>query len=183
MKKLLGIMVLGLLLSGNAFADNISDFQIDEMSIGDSALKYYSKSLIKRNKQKWYNSKEYSTSVIRKVNISYKTKDKNFTIVALEKIETMDIEKCLERLPKEFESIKDIFDSNIEIEGPKRSNHWADKSNNSWLDGYYFYLGSNEIISVECYNWSDELTSKKGWGDNLRYSVYSKEFNNFLNNQ
>jgi|TARA_B100001093_G_C26296691_1_gene787604 hypothetical protein len=183
LKKILGIIVLGLLLSGNAYADNISDFQIDEMSIGDSALKYYSKSLIKRNKKKWYNSKEYSTSAIRGVNISYKTKDKNFTIVALEKSEIMDIEKCLEGLPKEFESIKDIFDSNIKIEGPIRSNHWADKSNNSWYDGYYFYLSSNDTISVECYNWSDEITSKKGWRDNLRHSVYTKEFNNFLNNQ
>ncbi|MDA9653817.1 hypothetical protein N9T29_02740 [Candidatus Pelagibacter sp.] len=183
MKILLGIVALGLLFSGNANADNISDFQIDEMSIGDNALKYYSKSLIKRNKQKWYNSKEYSTSVIRGVNISYKTKDKNFTIVALEKVEGMDIEKCLERLPKEFDSIKDIFDSNIKIEGPIRSNHWADKSNKSWYEGYIFHLSNNDQISVECYNWSDEITSKKGWQDNLRHSVYTKEFNNFLNNQ
>ena len=183
MKKLLGILVLGLLLSLNAKANNISDFQIDEMSIGDSALKYYSKSLIKRNKQEWYNSKEYSTSVIRGVHISYKTKDKNFTIVALEKVELMDIEKCLGGLPKEFDSIKDMFDRNIQSEGPIRTNHWADKSNKSWYEGYYFYLSNDDLISVECYNWSDEITSKKNWQDNLRHSVITKEFNNFLNNQ
>ena len=41
MKKLLWIVVLGLLLSTNAYADDISDFQIEGMSLGDSALKYY----------------------------------------------------------------------------------------------------------------------------------------------
>ncbi|WP_415304583.1 hypothetical protein [Candidatus Pelagibacter sp. Uisw_090] len=56
MKKLLEIIVLGLILSGNAYADNISDFEIKGMSIGESALKYFSKSELKRNNQKnWYN--------------------------------------------------------------------------------------------------------------------------------
>ena len=41
MKKLLGIVVLGFFLSGNGYADDISDFQIEGMSLGDSALKYY----------------------------------------------------------------------------------------------------------------------------------------------
>ena len=40
MKKILGIIVLGLLLSGNAYAANISDFEAAGMSVGDSALKY-----------------------------------------------------------------------------------------------------------------------------------------------
>jgi len=36
MKKLLGILVLGLLLSGNAYSDDIRDFQIDGMSLGEA---------------------------------------------------------------------------------------------------------------------------------------------------
>ena len=48
MKKLLGIVVLGLLLNFNVNADNISEFELDGMSIGESALKYFSKSEIKK---------------------------------------------------------------------------------------------------------------------------------------
>ena len=44
MKKLLVIVVLGLLLSFNANADDIKDFQIEGISIGESALKYFSTS-------------------------------------------------------------------------------------------------------------------------------------------
>jgi len=42
MKKLLGILVLGLFLITPSWADDIRDFQIEGMSIGDSALDYFS---------------------------------------------------------------------------------------------------------------------------------------------
>jgi hypothetical protein len=47
MKKILGIIALGLLLSFNANADDIKDFQIEGISLGDSLLKYYSEDEIK----------------------------------------------------------------------------------------------------------------------------------------
>ena len=47
MKKLLGILVLGLFLTTPSWADDIRDFQIEGMSIGDSLLDYFSKDKIK----------------------------------------------------------------------------------------------------------------------------------------
>ena len=183
MKKILGIVVLGLLLSGSAFSDSISDFEIEGMSIGESALNYFSKSELKSNKQNWYKKNNYSTSTINGNNISYKTNDKKYLIEALETGELIDIDKCLEKLPKEFNSLKDIFGTNIEIIGPTRTKHWADKSNNSWYEGYYFEFPNKDTISIECYNWSDEITSKKGWKDNLRFIIRTNEFNDFLISQ
>ena len=46
---------------------------------------------------------------LNEINISYKTKDKKYLIVALETYEFMDIKICLEKLPKEFDSLKDLF--------------------------------------------------------------------------
>ena len=43
MKKLLGIIVLNLLLSGNAYAAKVSDYQVAGFSVGDSALDFYTK--------------------------------------------------------------------------------------------------------------------------------------------
>ena len=43
MKKLLGIVFLGLLLTLSAKADDIRDFVIEGISIGDSLLDFYSK--------------------------------------------------------------------------------------------------------------------------------------------
>ena len=48
MKKILGIIVLGLLFSGNAYANDIKDFQLYKMSIGDSALDHFSEEKIKK---------------------------------------------------------------------------------------------------------------------------------------
>ena len=71
MKKLLGIVVLGLLLSSNAYADNIGDFQIEGISIGDSILDYYSKKEIKKNKKIYTKDKTFALVEIR--NIKSKT--------------------------------------------------------------------------------------------------------------
>ena len=50
MKKLLGIVVLGLFLITPSLADDISDFEIEGISIGDSALDYFSEEQIKGKK-------------------------------------------------------------------------------------------------------------------------------------
>ena len=50
MKKFLWIMVLGLFLITSSRADNLSDFQIEGMSIGDSLLDYFSEKVIEKNK-------------------------------------------------------------------------------------------------------------------------------------
>jgi hypothetical protein len=51
MKKLLGIVVLGLLLSGSAYANDISEFKIEEVSIGDSGLIYITKKELDKKKK------------------------------------------------------------------------------------------------------------------------------------
>ena len=55
MKKFLGILVLGLFLITPSRADDIRDFQIEGMSLGDSLLDYFSESEINNNS--WINSK------------------------------------------------------------------------------------------------------------------------------
>lgn len=178
------VLVLIFSLQSWTKADKISDFQIEGMSIGESALKYFSKNELKRNKQKkWYNKNNYSTSTINNTNISYKSEDKAYLIVGLETYEFIDIELCLEKLTKEFNSLKDLFGANIKIVGPTRTKHWADKSNNSWYEGYYFNFPNKDSISVECYNWSNKITSKNGWQDHLRFMIRTDEFINFLRNQ
>ena len=49
MKKLLSILFLGLFLITPSQADDIRDFQIEGISIGDSLLDYFSEEEIKKN--------------------------------------------------------------------------------------------------------------------------------------
>ena len=55
MKKLSTYLFLILFsFSAPSFGDDISDFQIEEMSIGDSLLDYFSEDVIKNNIRKNY---------------------------------------------------------------------------------------------------------------------------------
>ena len=60
MKKLLGIMVLGLLLIIPSQADDIQDFQIEGMSVGDSLLDYFSEKEINDNIRNIYVDKKFT---------------------------------------------------------------------------------------------------------------------------
>ena len=71
MRIFLAVLVLIFSFQSWTKADDISDFEIEGMSIGDSALKYYSESQIKANKQNWYKGKKYSTSAINDIQIYF----------------------------------------------------------------------------------------------------------------
>ena len=91
MKKILGIVFLGLLLSTSAYTDDIKDFQIENISIGDSALDYFTESQLENGELDWFNYsyKEYSTSLLLGKDIydwfkiSYNSHDDDFIIEGL----------------------------------------------------------------------------------------------------
>ncbi len=91
MKKLLGIVFIGLLLSTSAHTDNIKDYKIENISIGDSALDYFNETELENGEQDWFNYsyKEYATSLVSGkgiydwFKISYKSDDYNFIIEGL----------------------------------------------------------------------------------------------------
>ena len=64
MKRLLLILILTLSIQSWTKADDIRDFQIEGMSIRDSALDYFSKSKIIKGKQNYYKNKKVSVSWI-----------------------------------------------------------------------------------------------------------------------
>ena len=57
MKKFLAILILIFTLQNPSWADDIRDFQIEGMSIGDSALDYFSEKDIKKNSKNQYKKK------------------------------------------------------------------------------------------------------------------------------
>ena len=84
MKKFLAILVLGLFLITPSWADDIRDFQIEGMSIGDNLFDYITKEELKNKKKAYYKNKKYIAILIYKptfetyemVQIVYKNIDK-----------------------------------------------------------------------------------------------------------
>ena len=96
-KRFLIILILIFNLSNFSFADDIRDFQIEGMSVGDSLLDHFSKKEVKDffeivNEVNYYpKSKKFALSshdiknseVYEGIRFHYKTKDKKFIIHAL----------------------------------------------------------------------------------------------------
>ena len=178
MKIILAIFVL---FSSSVLADDIRDFQIEGMSIGDSALNFFDESVIIKQKKNWYSKNDYSTSSFGDLSFSYKSSDRGYVIVSISHNTFMDISKCLDIIPSEVNEISSLFSKNVKVKGPEKIMHWADKSKDSWHYTYQFEFPNKDSVFVECYDWSNKITSSEGWEDHLRVRIVSHEFQSFIN--
>ena len=90
-------------LQTSSLADDIRDFQIEGMSIGDSLLDYYSEEEILKNKYYAYKLKEYyqtyfstpNSDKYTSVQINIKEGDNDFIIASIEgNIHPINFSKC-----------------------------------------------------------------------------------------
>ncbi len=82
MKRLLLILILTFSFQSWAKADDIRDFEIEGMSIGDSLLDYVIEKEIKNNLAPYYKDKDYSSFLVYKNEGSYKLKHYDHFIVS-----------------------------------------------------------------------------------------------------
>ena len=127
MKKIFFLVILLLSFQNLTSAENIQNFQIEGMKIGDSALDYFSKSQLEDYEQGWHNFSynEYSTSYMPGKGIynwflvSYKNDDDNFTIEGLvgglEK-SNYDIKECNNKLDVVALNISKLFKNIVQEE-------------------------------------------------------------------
>jgi hypothetical protein len=183
MKKLLAMIVLSLCFMLPSKAENIKDFQIEGISIGESLLNYYSESEIKKNKQELYfKDTTYSQSewleieseAYSNLSIAHKTNDKKYKIVHISGVNFMDFEECKKQMIKVDDELKTMFSSFRRTEENRK--HEYDKTGNSFGEVITYWAKNNDSINISCINWSDKITKKNNWGDNLSISITKIEF-------
>ena len=152
MKKIFFLIILVLSFQPLSLADNIRYFQIEGMSIGDSALDYFSESQLEDNEQGWHNYSynEYSTSYMPGKGIynwflvSYKNDDDNFIIEGLvgglEKI-NYDNKECNNKLDIVALNTSELFKNTIQEE-KKIYELTADAAQN------YPFIGKSTVTSL-----------------------------------
>ena len=122
MKKLLAILVLIFTLQTPSLADDIRDFQIEGMSIGDSLLDYFTEKEIKKGQYRLFKSKKYITTQLPGnfemydvAEAAFKNKDKDYKIVSLAGgiyfLENFN--SCLKKKDEIVGEIKLLFDEGI----------------------------------------------------------------------
>ena len=189
MKKLLGIVVLGLLLSLSAKADDIKEFEIEGMSIGDSLLKFYNNDrIIERikNQPQYYKDNEYILLTFIDKTENYdgfkfhiKSDDTNYIIYMASGFKEMNFEKCNAKKNEISNQLEEMFGKNSREDGSIQK-HSYDKTGNSVGIQTAFQI-SNGRIRVLCMDWSEKITKEKTWSDKLTIEMYTSEFRNWLN--
>ncbi|MDB9743716.1 hypothetical protein OAB09_04510 [Pelagibacteraceae bacterium] len=189
MKKLLAIIALGLFLITPSQADDISDFQIEGMSIGDSLLDYLSEEEIKKIEKIYhYKSKKYYQIRIDKninqyelATIHLKEKDKKYiinNIAGVIEYKKKDKKKCENKMA----IIKDFIIENLNLKvNFDEGNLTWDKTGKSKFKRYSFLMPSTNQynLSVVCQFWDVDTPFSLV----LKTTINSEKFSLFLKNE
>ena len=187
MKKLLGVLVLILFsLQTLSWADDVRDFQIEGMSVGDSLLDYFSKKEIKDNTSiNYYTNNKYTSveffglpafKIYDTVGFNYKTDDKKYIIAAI--AGTLfckkNIKKCNKKQKEIDLELSNMFENAQRVDD--KGKHSADKSGKSTTSHINFWLISGDVVTIELIDWSEKITNEKGWTDNVSVILYTSDF-------
>ena len=183
--KILLTLFLFFILSG-CERNYIKDYKIEGIGLGDSLLDHFTRELILKNQNNYYNDNEYKESTFLINNISseyddisarYKNNDDKFILSSIEGgiYYGKNLDECYS---KKDEIIKNL--SNLLKDIKWKDTEFEDE------EGVYTNtiaeLKSGEYIVVACYDWNYKTENEKNWIDHLRVSIDSKEFSYWINN-
>ena len=200
MRIFIAVLFLILNLQSWTKADDISDFQIEGMSIGDSLLDYFSKNeinkFLKADTTHFYTNSDYAVIGIYKENqnsislnnydslgITINKKDNKYKILSIggQNYSYDDINDCSTTQASIANDIKkDVLENNI------NENIWE---NDKYKSGgiiigkskmHDFYYNDNSSVRIICYELNDEERKKARWKVKMEVIINSKEFTLWL---
>ena len=188
MKKISLYVFLVLLFSSSVLADDISDFEIEGVSIGDSLLDHFLETEIKNKTQYIYEedgTKEiaaifYLTNLKKyeAIQLDFKTEDHKLTIVGIGGNIDYEgnIEECYEKKDQIVKEISYIF-KNAEKQSDTGT-HPGYPDGKVTFKRTSFFINENEHSNLEifCFDVAEELNMR----DRLTIDLKSKEYNDWL---
>ena len=191
MKRLLILLFsLFFLSSPSVFAEDISDFKIEGMSIGDSLLDYFSEKTIQDSIFHDYYKKfkegnkfvrvefwKLDMEIYDVLSAHIKPNDKNYIIYELsgailfeENVSDCDFEQN-----KVENELNLLFDNTQKVDSGWRF-HYGDDTGQSTYHRVDFYFPTGNSINITCYDWS----LAKGYSDHLNVGLTAKELSSWL---
>ncbi len=173
-------------------ADDIRDFQIEGISIGDSLLDYMSEEEIKFNKLEYFPderkyyvvAKTNGLKTYEQVEIYLKTNDKKYEIKTLGGFISIAGNECLAMQKKIDKEFKDLFSNLNSYQAT--INHAYDKTGKSKQKQTNYVFGESahkdDHIRTECSFWSEEIKKKDGFSDNLMVIAMTSEILKWIDN-
>ena len=184
--KLLSIILILFSLQSWVKADDIRDFQIEGMSVGDSLLEYMTVSEIENSKRNYFKNKRKYYVVAKfdglenyqVVDIYLKSGDSKYIIRTLGgKIEYKNKDKCLSK-KKEISVFMEGLFVNIK-KSEAVAPHEHDKSKKSKVYASIFRFGKGKDndphVRVECSFFTKKFKKKTGFVDTLNVVAMTTE--------
>ena len=197
MRVLIAVLVLIFSLQSWTKAENISDFEIEGLTIYSNLLDQteklgVTKEFILKKKFKFYpNSKRIGLlrfknrgtfEIYDSVQFAVDSKNyKLYTITGILSKNTETKEKCVKKQNEVIEALYETAPSAKKVVD-RFLKHPADKTGNSISNGIYLDLPSGGTLSAECYIWGEEFKNE-GYDNNLKVNIESKEGRDFLQNE
>ena len=189
MKKFLAILVLSISLITSSQADDVRDFQIEGISIGDSLLKYMTLSQIKNSKVvSQFKSDKYKTIIadinletFERVQISLLSNDEAYIIRGIQGLKfygDKNFEDCISLASKIADGATSLFENTQR--SSKKFSHPVDKTGKTKVVAEYFMLKDGSNVRALCVDYSVEQ-EKINKADHLNVGAVTGEFNDFLN--
>ena len=187
MKRLLTILILIFTLQTPSQADDIRDFQIEGMSIGDSLLNFMNEDEINMNDLKFYpnDSKYYEieyagkSDMFENLSMHIKRYDKKYEIYSIRAFFYIDDKStCLKKREEIVKDIKSLFNDVFFQEGDIK--HYLYKDSTQYIAQFSFQPKKKytDHIRVECFIAGKKSKKKVASGLNLISS--SSEFEKWL---
>ena len=178
----ISIVIIFLSFSLQSFGktDNIRNFQIEGMSLGDTALAHFEKSeILSSQVSMGYLDKKFQAAAFEnkkfetydQVDIEFISNDINFTIKSISgTIYLKDMSKCSNKISIVSKDIENFL--KIESSDFVEYSHQADT--NGKVQEVNFKI-NNDAIYVQCYYYSKKQKSD-GARDNFSVSMWSEEY-------
>ena len=190
MKRLLLILILTFSFQSLTKADDIRDFEIEGMSIGDSLLDYFDKNEIEKsfiyNSDRFYlfASTKYNSINYDGVQFHIKKNDKKYIIASIEGLKIFDdnFEDCLKLKYLIVNDLKIDFE-NSEIVDDEGTHDYDSTGKSKYYRTSFSINPESKYVnmSVTCYDWSKKIEEK--YADKLSVAIANDEFNDFTRDE
>jgi hypothetical protein len=193
MRIFLSVLILIFSIQSWTKADDIRNFEIQGLTLGDSLLQMYSKKEIKEflkiNSNFYPSSKKYfllatvgKDEDFHQLNVDLKYNDEDYIIYGLSQYKRIEYKNCLKEMKIIIKDIKKIFNQAKYKLNEYTQIHRGDSSGNSKFTSTDFIFNDGSGVRVVCTDWGKEFEADN-FEDNIDVSLASSKFSNWLENE
>ena len=193
MRVFIAVIILIFSLQSWTKADDISDFEIEGMSIGDSLLDYLTEEKLEALEKYVYENKKfiavvvYSEYIFKKsfeiydgVQLVYKLDSKKIHSLEGFILYRDNIEDCYPKKDKIVLELKNFFRNIMEVWNQDHVKYAGDKSGKSKFSATNLDFTEGGGARVICYDFGKEIQKIHTWTDKLTVAINSKEFDKHI---